>query len=155
MDGRNVQFALRRSTPADLPEAALVARLRAALPSLDVRLILDGHPGGGPQGRIAPGFVVAYGRSRDADSVIADLVADGARELGPAGSDAILVVSDDRAVRDQARRHGARVEGAAWLVDRMARAAASGSGRGGRPGTGIGHARPPRSSGASRGGTDR
>jgi hypothetical protein len=154
VDGRNVQGAMRRGMAGDrLPETALVSRLRAALAGLEVMLILDGHPGGGPQGRIAPGFRVEYGRGRDADSVIGDLVADGARELGPAGADAILVVTDDRAVQDHARRHGARVAGTAWLldrVDRAARAPATGGGPGGpaagRPGTSIGHGRAPRAS---------
>jgi hypothetical protein len=146
VDGRNVQHALRR-VASDVPDTALVARLRAALPDLDVRLVLDGHPAGGPRGRIAPGFAVEYGRHRDADSVIGDLVADGARELGPAGADAILVVTDDRAVRDQARHHGARVASAGWLVERLARGAGRGASGPGAPrrGTAIGHGRPPRS----------
>jgi hypothetical protein len=156
VDGRNVQGALRRGRTGDpLPETAFVSRLRAALAGLEVLLVLDGHAGGGPQGRIAPGFRVEYGRHRDADSVIGDLVVDGARELGPAGVDAILVVTDDRAVQDHARRHGARVAGTAWLldrVDRAGRAPATGGGSGGgsggqaaaRPGTSIGHGRAPR-----------
>lgn len=152
VDGRNVQGAMRRGAVADqLPEAAFVSRLRAALADFEVVLVLDGHPGGGPQGRIAPGFRVDYGRHRDADSVIGDLVAAGARELGPAGADAILVVTDDRAVADHARRHGARVAGTAWLLDRIDRAVRS-PGAGGRPGggtaagtgTSIGHGRAPR-----------
>lgn len=145
VDGRNVQFALRRVMRGELPDTALVARLRAALAGLDARLVLDGHPAGGPQGRIAPGFSVEYGRHRDADSVIGDLVAAGALELGPAGADAILVVTDDRAVRDQARRHGARVAATSWLVERIDRAARGGpGGNAPRPGAAIGHARPPR-----------
>ncbi|HSL97483.1 MAG TPA: NYN domain-containing protein [Candidatus Deferrimicrobiaceae bacterium] len=152
VDGRNVQGAMRRGAVADrLPEAAFVARLRAALAGVEVQLVLDGHPGGGPQGRIAPGFRVEYGRHRDADSVIGDLVADGAGTLGPAAIDAILVVTDDRAVQAQARRNGARVAGTAWLldrVDRAVRAPSALSSLGGvpvrRPGTSLGHGRAPR-----------
>ncbi len=147
VDGRNVQFALRRASTGDLPDAALIARLRAALAGFETRLVLDGHPAGGPQGRIAPGFTVDYGRLRDADSVIGDLVADAARERGPVGVDAVMVVTDDRMVRDQARRHGARVAGTSWLVERVERAV-SGRGPGAataRPGASIGRARPPRS----------
>jgi hypothetical protein len=140
VDGRNVQFALRRAM-SDLPDSALIARLRAALPNLDVRLVLDGHPAGGPQGRIAPGFTVEYGRHRDADSIIGDLVVDGARELGPAGADGILVVTDDRGVREHARRHGARVGGTSWLVERLGRGLSAGAARRGAT---IGHGHPPR-----------
>jgi YacP-like NYN domain len=147
VDGRNVQGAFRRAMRGELPDAALVARLRVALAGIDTRLVLDGHPAGGPRGRIAAGFDVAYGRGRDADSVIGELVVEAARELGPAGADAILVVTDDRAVRDHARAHGARVAGTGWLVERVERAA-RGSVPGStpaRPGTSIGLARPPRS----------
>ncbi len=127
----------------------LVARLRAAFAGLEVRLVLDGHPGGGPSGRIAPRFAVEYSRHREADEVIRDIVVDGARQLGPAGMDTILVVSDDGEVRASARRHGARVEGTGWLLARMERVATRPSGGGTpgvavRAGTTIGHARPPR-----------
>jgi hypothetical protein len=148
VDGRNVQGALRR-TVGDLPDAALVARLRAALVGFDVELILDGHPAGGPRGRIAPGFSVAYGRQRTADAIIADLVAEAARELGPAGADSIVVVTDDHEVRSHARRHGARVAGSAWLVERTERVEARGTAAPGaaparRPGAALGHGRAPR-----------
>jgi hypothetical protein len=139
VDGRNVQFALRRVSGGELPDAALVARLRAALYGLDTTLVLDGHPAGGPQGRIATGFKVEYSRHRDADSVIDDLVAEGARELGPAGADGILVLTDDHAVREHARQHGARVAGTAWLMARIERGVARSAAR---PGASIGNARP-------------
>jgi len=146
VDGRNVQFALRRATSGDLPDTALIARLRAALAGLETRLILDGHPAGSPQGRIAPGFAVEFGRHRDADSVIGDIVVEGARELGPAGVDSILVVTDDRAVREHSRRQGARVAATSWLVarvERIDRGLGTGPGQA-KPGASIGHAGPPR-----------
>ena len=142
IDGRNVQHALARerggSTGVPLPTIALIARLRAAFsPPIEVELILDGHPGGSVSGRIAPAFSVTYSRHATADQVIGDRVAEALRALGPAGAWSVIVVTDDREVRDHARRNGARVEGTAWLGERLG---GSGSGAGGsrRAGTTIG-----------------
>jgi len=147
IDGRNVQFALARGARglrgwgAALPTTALIARLRAAFgPPNEVELILDGHPGGSPSGRVAPAFTVTFSRHATADQVIGDRVAEALRALGPAGAWSVIVVTDDREVRDHARRNGARVEGTAWLVDRMA----APSRQAGPPGTAIGQGRPPR-----------
>ncbi len=119
IDGRNVQHALARGG-ASLPTLALISRLRAAFsPPIDVELILDGHAGGGPSGRIAPGFSVTYSRHASADQVIGDRAVEALRALGPADAWSVLVVTDDREVRDQARRHGVRVEGTAWLAQRL------------------------------------
>jgi hypothetical protein len=146
IDGRNVQHALARAGSAGgaaaLPTVALIARLRAAfaLPT-EVELILDGHAGGGPSGRLAPGFSVSYSRHATADEVIADRVAEALLALGPAGAWSVIVVTDDREVRDHARGHGARVEGTAWLAQQLDRP----PGRPPHDGTAIGHGRPPRS----------
>lgn len=141
IDGRNVQFALARgATP--VPTFALIARLRAAFsPPTEVELILDGHPGGGPSGRIAPGFTVTFSRHATADAVIGDRVAEALLALGPAGAWSVIVVTDDREVRDHARRNGARVEGTAWLAERSAAPVRPAA----RPGTAIGQGRPARS----------
>jgi hypothetical protein len=124
IDGRNVQHALARASSggggATVPTFALVARLRAAFsPPTEVELILDGHPRGSPTGRIAPGFTVSFSRHATADQVIGDRVAEALLALGPAGAWSVVVVTDDREVRDHARRNGARVEGTAWLVERL------------------------------------
>jgi hypothetical protein len=142
IDGRNVQFALARGAGGGaLPTTALIARLRAAFsPPIEVELILDGHPGGSPTGRIAPSFTVSYSRHATADQVIGDRVAEALRALGPAGAWSVIVVTDDRAVRDHARSNGARVEGTAWLAGRLAAPGSAAI----RPGTGIGQGRPPR-----------
>ena len=137
IDGRNVQRALERgSAPGSLPTSSLIALLRAAFPETELELVLDGHARGSPVGKVAPGFSVAYSRHATADKVIGDRVADALRELGPAGAWSVTVVSDDREVRDQALRNGARVEGTAWLAGRMAAL--------GRQGAAIGHGRAPR-----------
>jgi len=142
IDGRNVQRALERGSAAgSLPTSVLVAQLRAAFsPPIEVELILDGHAGPTPTGRIAPGFSVVFGRGVSADHVIAERVAEAFRLLGPVESDSVLVVSDDREVRDHAIRNGVRVQGTAWLAGHLAaRAAASG-----RAGSAIGQGRAPR-----------
>jgi hypothetical protein len=130
IDGRNVQHALARSAGAGaLPTAALVARLRAAFASpTQVELILDGHPGGSPQGRVSPGFSVTFTKSWTADAVIAERVAETFRALGAAEAWSVLVISDDRAVRDDARRNGVRVERTSWLVERLRAGAIGGAG---------------------------
>lgn len=147
VDGRNVQRALERgAAPGSLPTAALVARLRTAFPPpIEVELILDGHAGPTPSGRIARGFSVVYSRHASADSVIAERVVDALRWLGPVEVDSVLVVSDDREVTAHARRHGTRVQGTAWLAAHMAAAAATPATRG----TAIGHGRPPRTPAAA------
>ena len=148
IDGRNVQHALGRASSGKaagsgnagvaLPTVALIARLRAAFaPPTEVELILDGHPGGSPSGRVAPGFTVTYSRHATADQVIGDRVAEALVALGPAGAWSVIVVSDDGEVRDHARRNGARVEGTAWLAERLA-GRSSGERRPRRPGTSIG-----------------
>jgi hypothetical protein len=142
IDGRNVQRALERGAVAgSLPTATLIARLRAAFtPPTEVELILDGHAGPTPTGRIAPGFSVVFGRGVSADHVIAERVVEAFRALGPVDSDMVLVVSDDREVRGQALRNGVRVQGTAWLAGHLAaRAVAEGA-----RGASIGHGRAPR-----------
>ena len=140
IDGRNVQRALERgSAPGSLPTSSLIALLRAAFPETELELVLDGHARGSPVGTVAPGFSVAYSRHATADQVIGDRVVEALRQLGPAGAWSVTVVSDDREVRDHALRNGARVEGTAWLAERMAAL-------GGR-GAGIGHGRAPRGPG--------
>lgn len=141
-----MQHALARASRGGpggaLPTSALVARLRAAFsPPTEVELILDGHSGGGPSGRLVRGFTVTYSRHASADAVIGDRVAEALLALGPAGAWSVIVVTDDREVRDHARRNGARVEGTAWLADRLA----SPTPAPGRAGTGFGRGRPPRS----------
>jgi hypothetical protein len=142
VDGRNVQHALARGSASPLPTVTLVARLRAAFsPPTEVELILDGHPGGSPSGRVAPGFSVSYSRHATADEVIGDRVAEALRALGPVGAWSVVVVSDDRQVRDHARRNGARVESTQWLADRLAAPVSVP----GSAGTGFGQGRRPRS----------
>ena len=135
IDGRNVQHALARDRGSSLPTAALVARLRAAFsPPTEVELILDGHAGRSPQGRMAPGLTVVFTKGFSADEVIGQRVSEAFRALGPVEAWSVVVVTDDREVRAHARAGGVRVEGTAWLGDRLRGGAASG----------VGLPRPPR-----------
>ena len=142
VDGRNVQRALERgASPGSMPTATLVARLRAAFaPPTEVELILDGHAGPTPTGRIAPGFSVVFGRGVSADHVIGERVVEALAGHGPVDSVSVLVVSDDREVGGQAQRKGCRVQGTAWLAGHLAARAAADGARG----ASIGHGRPPR-----------
>ncbi len=138
IDGRNVQHALARDRGSSLPTAALIARLRAAFaPPTAVELVLDGHAGRSPQGRMAPGLIVVFTKGASADWVIGERVAEAYRALGPVDIWSVVVVSDDREVRRHARANGVRVEGTAWLGDRLRGGAASG----------VGLPRPPRAPG--------
>jgi hypothetical protein len=128
IDGRNVQRAMERGS--SLPTAALVARIRAAFsPPTQIELILDGHAGGSPQGRVSPGLSVVFSRGRTADEIIGERAKEALDVLGPADAWSVAVVTDDREVRDHARWSGLRVEGTAWLIERIAgpRAQAAGS----------------------------
>jgi hypothetical protein len=131
VDGRNLQGAMRRTSVAgSVPDRTLVASVLAAVPPDAVtELVLDGYPSGGVVGRVGPRFRIEFTKGRTADQRIADLVEAAAAELGPIGIDGVLVVSDDREVRDQARLHGARVESTAWLLARMGRGPSIGRSR--------------------------
>ena len=140
MDGTNLLHALRRGAqPGAAPPAALIGRLRGAIPpETQITLVFDGPPDRGVRGeRIAAGVTVQYSGRYTADTILVTLVEDatmGAENPAEAG-DAILVVTDDRELRLALRRRGARTAGTQWLLGRLERphlAAPS-----------IGNARPP------------
>jgi hypothetical protein len=145
VDGRNLQGAMSRQMPAgSLPDRAFVASVVAAVPPEALtELLLDGYPTGGILARVGPRFRLEFTKGRTADQRIAELIETAAADLGPIGMDGVMVVSDDREVRDQARRHGARVEGTAWLLGRRA-SGPPGLSRAARAGTSLGQGRPPR-----------
>jgi len=131
VDGRNVQGALGRAGgAASMPPHVFAAQVLAAVPPDAItELLLDGYPSGGVVGRVGPRLRVEFTKGRSADQRIAELVEQAALQLGPIGVDGVLVVSDDREVGDQARHHGARVVGTAWLTDRMRRGPSIGRSR--------------------------
>ena len=173
IDGSNLAWALGRgsggrvetgSTSVPVPTGAVIGRLRAVFPpGVSVEIVFDGPAVGGLRGRLATGLRVAYSGRATADSVIDEGVAAQLAADGPAGTWGILVVTDDRGLRDLVAAKGARVARTAWLSERVGRVAASVPGRRGSPvgervavrgrqpslplpraGTTIGHRRPPR-----------
>jgi hypothetical protein len=120
IDGTNLLHALSR-TPGAAPPAALVGRLRAIIPpAIGIELVFDG-PGelGLRNERIAAGVRVRYAGRRTADAVILTRLDDVRRGDGPEGTNALLVVTDDRELRHAAQLRGARTAGAAWLLGRL------------------------------------
>ncbi|HEY3163559.1 MAG TPA: NYN domain-containing protein [Candidatus Limnocylindrales bacterium] len=143
VDGTNLLHQLS-SGPERQPPAALIGRLRAAIPQeVVIELVFDGPAERGLRGeRIAHGVTVRYGGRHSADTVLVTLVEDAAMAAGaePGGGSlatgGILVVTDDRALRFAIQHRGARTAGASWLMARMARSKLSSPS--------IGNARPPR-----------
>ncbi|HSL33309.1 MAG TPA: NYN domain-containing protein [Candidatus Limnocylindrales bacterium] len=124
VDGTNLLHALSRG-PTRQPPAALIGRLRGAVPAeTKIVLVFDGPPEPGVRGeRIAGGVSVQYGGRYSADTILVTLVEDAtAGAVSPAkAADAILVVTDDRDLRHALARRGARTAGARWLIGRIER----------------------------------
>jgi hypothetical protein len=137
IDGTNLLHALSRS-PGAAPAAALIGRLRAAIPaSATIELVFDGPADRGLRNeRIAAGVGVRYSGGRTADDVILMLIDEVRLMDGSDGTATLLVVTDDRDLRHGSRLRGARTAGSAWLLGRL------GAGRLASPS--VGNPRPPR-----------
>lgn len=137
VDGNNLLHALSRTKTA-APPATLIGRLRGAIPaSTAIEIVFDGPAERGIRGeRIAAGTTVRYGGPRTADAVILALVDDVRLVDGADGTATLLIVTDDRDLRHEARFRGARTAGSAWLLGRLD------SGRLASPS--VGNPRPPR-----------
>lgn len=118
VDGTNVLHALGRS-PAPLPPAALIGRLRAIVPpGVAVVVVLDGSPEHGLVSRqVASGVEVRYAGRWTADEAIIGL-ADHESAAGRAG---LLVITDDIDLAAAVRRAGGRTVRTGWLIDRLGR----------------------------------
>ena len=122
VDGTNLLHVWRRGPDAE-PAAALVGRLRGAIPAqTGIELVLDGPPDRGMHNtRVASGLIVRYSGRRTADEVLEALVDEAGNAGGRAGLDNILVVTDDRDLRVGLPRRGVRTAGARWLIARLQR----------------------------------
>jgi hypothetical protein len=122
IDGTNLLHVLSRK-PGAAPQAALIGRLRAIVPaSIGIELVFDGAPEPGMRGeRVASGLLVRHAGRRSADDVLLSLVDETRATAGPAAAGALLVVSDDHALRAALRTKGARTAGSAWLLGRLDR----------------------------------
>jgi hypothetical protein len=119
VDGTNLLYRLRSGGAA--PPAAIVGRLRAAIPgTIAIDLVFDGM-GRGVHGRLAQGMYVRYSGHRSADDVILDLVSEAVLtgEAGAAAGASVLVVTNDRDLRGQLAAKGARTVPAQWLLSRL------------------------------------
>jgi len=155
VDGTNLLHALGRLPDGErLPQAALIGRLRAAVPaSVAIEIVFDGAPEPGLRGaRIAAGVLVRYGGRWSADRAIVGLVDEARAAVGSArGADNVLVVTDDRELRLAIRDRGAGTARSAWLLARLGRtrpsAPTTGAGRAdvgrGRPDVGRASVRQP------------
>jgi rRNA-processing protein FCF1 len=113
VDGTNLLYRLGGGSPA--PPAAIVGRIRAAVPAaVEIEVVFDGA-GHGVGGRVAQRMHVRYSGRRPADEVIVDVVATG----GPGAAARVLVVTDDRQLRDRLTAAGARTARLAWLTSRL------------------------------------
>ncbi|HVL52867.1 MAG TPA: hypothetical protein VM344_01245 [Vitreimonas sp.] len=139
VDGSNLLHAMRRHDRGTLgdeappPAAALIGRLRAAIPpNIGIELVLDGPSDRGMHNqRIASGLIVRYSGRRSADDVLLALVDDVGRSAGPgirerrAVVDNLLVVTDDRDLRLALQNRGVRSAGSRWLIGRLDRRVSS------------------------------
>ena len=120
VDGTNLLFRLGGAGRA-APPAAVIGKLRAAVPKeTSIDLVFDGQ-GHGVFGRLAEGMFVRYSGRRIADDVILDLVGDAMMEAGggPAAGAKVLVVSNDRELRERILAKGSRTVPLQWLIERM------------------------------------
>jgi hypothetical protein len=148
VDGTNLLHRIGRGGAA--PPAAIVGRLRAAVPAaISIDLVFDGV-GHGVNGRVAQQMFVRWSGRRPADDVIVDLAADGAMEAGggPAASARVLVVTDDRELRSRLAVRGARTLPVAWLLGRLDLPVLASAAPGNRRPP-IGSGRPPAGAGAT------
>jgi rRNA-processing protein FCF1 len=122
VDGNNLLHAISRG-PTGLPAAALIGRLRGAIPSsVGIELVFDGQPEPGLRGqRIASGLIVRHSGRRTADELITSLVEEARGGAGPEGADNVLVVTDDAELRSIVHRLGAATTRTAWLLARLER----------------------------------
>lgn len=142
VDGTNLLYRLGSGGAA--PPAAIIGRIRAAIPgAIAIDLVFDGL-GQGVSGRLAQGMYVRYSGRRPADDVILDLVSEAVMAAaGPAAGSSVLVVTNDRELRDRLAAKGARTVPAQWLLSRLELPKLAAPAAGNR--------RPPRSSGVGAG----
>ena len=143
IDGTNLLYRLGAGAGGPAPASAIVGRIRGAVPErVTVDLVFDGI-GHGVYGRLAQKMLVRYSGRKSADDTILDLVTEAGMEGGggPAATDRVLVVTNDRDLRDKLAAKGARTAPLQWLIAKLnVPAPAAGSGR---PAT-IGQGRSPR-----------
>jgi hypothetical protein len=100
------------------PVRSLLARLQSAIRDpIHTTVVLDGHPAPGsrPVQKVSPRLDLRHAGSRSADDLIVQLAA----SHSPAARAGVVVVSDDRALRDRARGAGCQERRLEWLQELM------------------------------------
>ncbi len=139
VDGTNLLYRIG-GRGAAAPPAAIVGRLRAAIPpAVTIELVFDGI-GHGVTGRVAQQMFVRHSGRRSGDEVILGIAGDGSDE-------GLLVVTDDRALRETLLARGTRTAPLLWLMGRLALPTLASPAPGNRRPT-IGSGRPPVGSGS-------
>ncbi len=118
VDGTNLLYRLGSGTAA--PAAAIIGRLRAAIPAaITIDIVFDGI-GHGVKGRVAQGMFVRYAGRHSADEMILGLTAAGAEaDGGQAAAARMLVVTNDRELRARLQLQGVRSMPVVWLTNRF------------------------------------
>ena len=140
VDGTNMLYRLGSRTAA--PPAAIIGRLRAAIPpEVAIDLLFDGV-GHGVKGRVAQHMYVRYSGRHSADEAILELTAAVGEAAGgtPEAYERMLVVTNDRELRERLEVRGVRTRPVQWLLNRLdlPRLATPASGNR-RPTIGSGH----------------
>ena len=143
IDGTNLLYRLGTGTGGAAPVSAIVGRIRGAVPLvITIDLVFDGV-GHGVYGRLAQKMVVRYSGRRAADDTILDLVSEATMHGGgPAAADRVLVVTNDRGLRDHLAAKGARTAPLQWFIGKLNVPPPSLTATGSRR-PGIGAGRPP------------
>jgi hypothetical protein len=120
IDGTNLLYRLGSGPGGAAPASAIVGRIRGAVPiAITIDLVFDGI-GHGVYGRLAQKMAVRYSARRPADDVILDLTSEFAMQHGgAAASDKVLVVTNDRGLRDHLAAKGARTAPLQWLIGKL------------------------------------
>lgn len=152
IDGTNLLFRLGAGSGGPAPASAIVGRIRGAVPMpITIDLVFDGV-GRGVYGRLAQKMAVRYSGRRPADDVILDLTSEFAMQNGgPAAADRVLVITNDRGLRDHLAAKGARTAPVQWFIGKLdvpGPSVAAGQRR-----SSIGAGRPPGGGTASSGGS--
>jgi rRNA-processing protein FCF1 len=119
IDGTNLLYHMGSGTAA--PPAAIIGRLRAAIPAaVSIDLVFDGMAHG-VKGRVAQGMQVRYGGRHSADQAILELADEAATSAGggPAATARVLVVTNDRDLRFRLESRGVRTVPLVWLTNRL------------------------------------
>jgi rRNA-processing protein FCF1 len=125
VDGTNLLYRIGQggstASRGAAPPAAIIGRLRAAIPgTVTIDLVFDGV-GHGVFGRVAQGMTVRYAGRRTGDDVILDLTSEAAMQAGsgPTGATHVLAVTNDRELRERLHVKGARTVPLQWLMNRL------------------------------------